>query len=121
MESSSYYPLKSFNNSLAQPYYAPGTQPWEDQLAWNDEFDEPGSADEPSASVENEILPEEDQGEEEEQAVDWGEAEELLAPFRLRKSQIEPASGGEHSSGDVGSPLVATIETENHIGLAGYA
>jgi len=59
-------------------------------LAWNDEFDEPVSDDEASARVENEILPEEDEEEEEEEAVDWGKAEEVLAPFRLRQPQIEP-------------------------------
>jgi len=106
-ESTSNYPLKRFNNSPAQPYYAPATQPWEEQLAWNDEFDEPGSDDEASARVENQILPEEDEEEEEEEAMDWGEDEEVQAPFRLRKPQIEPASGGEPSSGDVGSRPVA--------------
>jgi len=94
-ESTSYYPLKAFDNSPAEPYYAPATQPWEEQLAWNDEFDEPGSDDEASARVENEIMPEEDEAEEEEEAFDWGEAEEVLARIRLRKPQIVPASGGE--------------------------
>jgi len=41
-ESTSYYPLQGFDNRLAQPYSAPATLPWEDQWAWNDEFDEPG-------------------------------------------------------------------------------
>ena len=48
-----------------------------------------GSADKASARVEDELLPEE---EEEDEAVDWGEAEDVLAPFRLHKQQIEPAS-----------------------------
>ena len=106
-EPTSYYPLKGFDNSLAQPYDTPATQLWEEQLAWNDEFDKPGSDDEASPRVENEILPEQDDEEEEQEAVYWGEAEEVLAPFRLRKPQIEPASGGEPSSVDVVSRLVA--------------
>jgi len=32
-ESTSYYPLKGFDNSPAQPYYAPATHLWEEQLA----------------------------------------------------------------------------------------
>ena len=62
---------------------------------------DPGSDDEGSARVENHILAEEDEEEEEEEAVDWEEAEEVLAPFWLRKPQIDSASGREHSSGDV--------------------
>jgi len=93
-ESTSYYPLEGFDNSPAQPYNAPATQLWDEQLAWNNEFDEPGGDNEASARVENEILPEEDEEKEEEEPVDWGEAEEVLAPIRPPKPQIDLASGG---------------------------
>jgi len=106
-ESTSYYPFTGFDNSPVQPYYAPATPPWQEQLAWNDEFDEPGSDDEASARVANEILTEEEEEEEEEEAIDSGKAEEVLAPLRLHKPQCGPVSGGDPTSGDVVLRLVA--------------
>jgi len=90
-------------------------------LAWNDEFDEPGSNGEASARVENEILPEEHEEEEEEEAVDWGEAEEVLAPFGYGNHKL--------SQRLVENPQVKMwyrdrwqrMEAGNHICLAGYA
>ena len=105
-ESSSYLLLEGFDNSPAQPCSRSATHPWEEQLAWNTEFDEPGSDDNLLARVVSEILPEEDE-EEEEEAIDWGDATEVLAPFWLRKPQIEPVFGGEPFSGDVVSRPVA--------------
>jgi len=36
----SYYPLEDFDNTQALHYYALVSQSWEEQLAWNGEFDE---------------------------------------------------------------------------------
>ena len=77
--------------------------------------DEPGSDDKGLARVVKEILPEEDEAEEEE-AVDWWDTTEVLAPFRLRKPQIEPVFGGEPFSGDVVSrPVAKEGNREPHI------
>ena len=39
-ESTSYYPLEDFEKAQGPCYYAPTIQPWEEHLAWRDEFDE---------------------------------------------------------------------------------
>jgi len=40
--------------------------------------------------------------EEQEQVSDWGDAEEVLAPFNLRKPRVESSSAGQSSNGDRG-------------------
>jgi len=39
-ESKSYYPTDIENRGVPQRYYAPEVQPWEEKVAWGDEFDE---------------------------------------------------------------------------------
>jgi len=39
-ESKSYYPTDTENGGVRQRYYAPEVQPWEEKVAWGDEFDE---------------------------------------------------------------------------------
>jgi len=101
-KSMSYYPLEGSNNTQALRYYATVTQPWEAQLAWNDEFDELGGDEDTSIKDKKVVLPQEIE-EEEEDEIDWGANEEVLATLRLHKPQVEPASRGEPSSGIVGS------------------
>ena len=76
-------------------YYTPQIQPWEQQLAWGDEFDE--------KEVPGEKAPERRVREEEqEQVYDWRDAEEDLAPFHLRKPQVKSTSAGQSSNGGTG-------------------
>jgi len=76
-------------------------------LAWDDEFDEPEGDGEASIENHERVLPEEEE-EEEEEEFNWGEAEGRLAPFRLRKPQVEQASGGEPSTG--GSTIAPLVK-----------
>ena len=39
-ESKSYYLIEVKNGEVPQRYYAPEIQPWEEKVAWGDEFDE---------------------------------------------------------------------------------
>jgi len=74
---------------------APEIQPWEDQLAWGDEFDEEEA---PGEKAPERRVREEEQ----EQVFDWGDAEEVLASFHLRKPQGESSSAGQSSNGGDG-------------------
>jgi len=92
-ESTSYYNTRYTGGQESRRYYAPEIQPWEEQLAWCDEFDE--------EEAPGEKAPERRVREEEkEQGFDWGDAEEVLAPFHLRKPQVESSSAGQSSNGD---------------------
>ena len=39
-ESTAYFPLEGFEKAHGPQYYTPAIQPWEERIAWNDEFDE---------------------------------------------------------------------------------
>ena len=65
-------------------------------MAWNDKFDELGGNEDASIKDQKVVLPQEI--EEKEDEIDCQADEQVLAPLRLRKPQVEPAPRGEPSS-----------------------
>jgi len=94
-ESTSYYNTSDTVGQESRRYYAPEIRPWEDQLAWGDEFDEEEA---PGEKAPQRRVREEEQ----EQVFDWGDAEEVLAGFHLHKPQGESSSAGQSSNGGDG-------------------
>jgi len=78
-------------------YYGPEIQPWEEQLAWGDEFDDEEAPGE--KAPERRVTRRE---EEQEQVFDCRDAEEVLAPFHLRKLRVESSSAGQSCNGGDG-------------------
>ena len=83
----------------------PEIQPWEEQLAWGDEFDEKEA---PGKKASERIVREEEQQE----VFEWGDAEQVLAPFHLYKPQVEPSSGGQYSNGNSDSNHDNSVDRE---------
>jgi len=94
-ESTSYYNTSDTVSQESRGYYALELQPWEQQLAWGDEFDEEEAPGE--KSPERRV-----REEEQEQVFDWGDAEEVLAPCHLHKPQVESSSAGQSCNGGDG-------------------
>jgi len=94
-ESTSYYNTSDTVGQESRHYYALEIQPWEEQLAWGDEFDEEEA---PGEKAPERRVREEEQ----EQLFHWGDAEEVLAPFHLRKPEVESSSAGQSSNGGDG-------------------
>jgi len=93
-ESTSYYNTSDMVRQESRCYYVPEIQPWEEQLAWGDEFDEEEAPGE--KAPERKVTQRE---EEQEQVFYWGDAEEVLALFHLGKPQVESSSAGQSSNG----------------------
>jgi len=91
-ESTSYYNTSDTVGQGSRLYYASEIETWEEQLAWGDEFDE---EDAPAENAPERRAREEEQ----EQVFDWGDAEEVLAPFHLCKPQVQSSSAGQASNG----------------------
>ena len=94
-ESTSYDNTSDTVGQELRRYYTPEIQPWAEQLAWGDEFDEEEA---PGEKAPERRVREEEQ----EQVFDWREAEEVLAPFHLRKPQVESSSAGQSFNGGDG-------------------
>jgi len=94
-ESTSYYNTSDTVGQESRRYYAPEIQPWEEDLAWGDEFDkeEPLGEKAPERRVREE---------EQEQVFDWGDAEEVLAPFHLPNPRVESSWAGQSCNGGEG-------------------
>ena len=92
-ESTSYYNTSNTVGQESRLYYVPEIQAWEEQLAWGDEFDEKEA---PVEKAPERIVREEEQQE----VFEWGDAEQVLAPFHLYKPQVESYSGGQSSNGN---------------------
>ena len=94
-ESTSYYNTSNMVGQESRRYYSPEIQPWEEQLAWGDEFDEEEALEE--RAPERRVREEEGA-----EVIDWGDAKEVLAPFDLCKPQVESSSGGQSFNGSDG-------------------
>jgi len=92
-ESTSYYITSDTVGQESRRYYALEIQPWEEQLAWGDEFDEEEAPGE--KAPERRVTRRE---EEQEQVFDWGDAEEVLAPFHLLKPRVGSSLAGQSSN-----------------------
>ena len=88
-EARPYHNTSDTVGQASRRYYAAPIEPWEEQLAWGDEFDE-------EELPKERIIPERKvEKQKQKEVFDWGDAEEVLAPFRLHKPQIELSSEGE--------------------------
>ena len=96
-ESTSDYNTSDTVGQELRRYYAPEIQPWEEQLAWGDEFDKEEA---PGGKAPDRRVTQRE--EEPEQVFDWGDAEEVRAPFHLCKSRVESSSAGQCSNGGDG-------------------
>jgi len=89
-ESISYYPSEDLEQAPEPHYYTPVIQPWEEHLAWSDEFDELVESEKPTAVGNKESNETQFQKEGEAEGEDIAEPSETPPPLCTPK---EPASG----------------------------